>query len=259
MLRLFLKPLDSLEKEISNLNELFLVKRVDSYYLPHEKYTTTNFRKGWDIAEKHASIPKDGLQKVHSISMYLYTNIKPQPPSETIYLDFNEAVREGRYGYGRSFQYHSLNFSLTDAMQILKQSQTCRTPYRRTKVYFDLNVLNKEIRFVFFASSSLNNEMLEMINTCFGAKLTYYSAYINESKVLIPSYEVFRVTDVQTNTWCDVIYTLKSTGISKSNLNCTWVYNGAESNLRSSFYTFIRASDTDYIMLFIMLIITVYH
>ncbi|XP_014065256.2 T-cell ecto-ADP-ribosyltransferase 1-like [Salmo salar] len=241
-------------------------KRVDGYYLPHEKNTTTNFIRAWDIAEKHASIPKDGLQKLHSVSMYSYTNNKPQPPSESIYLDFNEAVREGRYGYGRSFQYHSLHFYLTDVIQILKQSQTCRTTYRRTNVYFDRNVLNKEIRFGFFASSSLNkslhmfgNTSCFEINTCFDANLTYYFAYINESEVLIPSYEVFRITAVQTNTWCDVVYTLNSTGISKSNMNCRWVYNGAESNLRSSFYTFIRASDTDYIMLFTMLIIIVFH
>ncbi|XP_064859324.1 T-cell ecto-ADP-ribosyltransferase 1-like [Oncorhynchus nerka] len=214
-------------------------QRVDDYYLPHEKNTTTNFRRAWDMAEKHASIPTDGLQKVHSVSMYLYTNNKPQPPSESIYIDFNKAVRQGRYGYGTSFQYHSLHFYLTDAMQILKQSQTtCWTTYRRTNVTFDQDVVNKEMRFGYFASSSLHKTLYDFgdtscfeINTCFGVNLTYYSAYANEGEVLIPPYEVFKVTNIQTksavsNLWCKVVYTLKSTGKWKSDLNCKAIDTG---------------------------------
>eukprot|EP00063_Salmo_salar_P090428 XP_014065263.1 PREDICTED: T-cell ecto-ADP-ribosyltransferase 1-like [Salmo salar] len=214
-------------------------KRVDSYYLPHEKNTTTNFIRAWDIAEKHASIPKDGLQKVHSISMYLYTNNKPQPPSESIYLDFNEAIRQGSYGYGTSFQYHSLHFYLTDAIKILKQSQTtCRTTYLRTNVTFDLDVINKEMRFGYFVSSSIHKTLYDFgdtscfeINTRFGVNLTYYSAYANEGGVLIPPYEVFKVTNIQTksavsNLWCKVVYTLKSTGKWKSDLNCKAIDTG---------------------------------
>lgn len=233
-------------------------------YLQDEKQTNWKFNVAWKIAEQKAKSHRYGLNREHSNTMYLYTNNKPKPQS--FYFDFNKAVRNGKSQYGKTFQYHSLHFYLTDVIQILKQSQTCRTTYRRTNVYFDRNVLNKEIRFGFFASSSLNkslhmfgNTSCFEINTCFDANLTYYFAYINESEVLIPSYEVFRITAVQTNTWCDVVYTLNSTGISKSNMNCRWVYNGAESNLRSSFYTFIRASDTDYIMLFTMLIIIVFH
>uniref|UniRef100_A0A673Y948 NAD(P)(+)--arginine ADP-ribosyltransferase n=1 Tax=Salmo trutta TaxID=8032 RepID=A0A673Y948_SALTR len=200
---------------------LYFHFRVDSYYLPHEKNTTTNFIKAWDIAEKHASIPKHGLQKVHSVSMYLYTNNKPQPPSESIYLDFNEAVRQGSYGYGTSFQYHSLHFYLTDAIKILKQSQTtCRTTYLRTNVTFDQDVVNKEMRFGYFVSSSIHKTLYDFgdtscfeINTCFGVNLTYYS--------------VFKVTNIQTksavsNLWCKVVYTLKSTGKWKK-LNCKLV------------------------------------
>ncbi|XP_055746994.1 ecto-ADP-ribosyltransferase 5-like [Salvelinus fontinalis] len=215
-------------------------KRVDGYYLPHEKTTTTNFRRAWDIAEKHASNPKDGLQKVHSIAMYLFTNNKPQPPSESIYIDFNEAVRRGRHGYGTSFQYHSLHFYLTDAIQILKQSQTtCRTTYFRTNVTFDQDVDNEEMRFGYFVSSSLRKTLYHFgdtscfeINTCFGVNLTYYSAYANEGDVLIPPYEVFKVTNVQTkaavgNLWCKVVYTLKSTRKWKSDLNCKAIDTGS--------------------------------
>ncbi|XP_045072472.1 ecto-ADP-ribosyltransferase 5-like [Coregonus clupeaformis] len=207
-------------------------KRVESYFLPHEKNTTTNFRRAWDIAEKHASTPKDALQKVHSIAMYLYTNNKPQPPSKSIYLNFNKAVREGRYGYGTSFQYHSLHFYLTDAIQILKQSQTsCWTTYLRTNGTFDQDVVNKEMRFGYFVSCSIHKTLYDFgdtscfeINTCFGVNLTYYSACANEGEVLIPPYEVFKVTNIQmksavSNLWCKVVYTLKSTGKWKSDLN----------------------------------------
>ncbi|XP_052367853.1 LOW QUALITY PROTEIN: NAD(P)(+)--arginine ADP-ribosyltransferase 1-like [Oncorhynchus keta] len=143
----------------------------------------------------------------------------------------------GKSLYGKTFQYHSLHFYLTDAIHILKLSQTtCRTTYRRTAMSFN-SVVDKEIRFGSFTSSyqlktlyTFGNVSCFEIKTCFGGNLTYYSAYVNESEVLIPPYEVFKVTEVQKNQWCEVVYKVESTR-SQSNLNCR-LLNGVQSNQR---------------------------
>ncbi|XP_045072470.1 ecto-ADP-ribosyltransferase 5-like [Coregonus clupeaformis] len=202
------------------------------------------------------------------MAIYVYTNEKPN-----IYLDFNRQVRDGRSNYGTtSFQYHSLHFYLTEAIQMLKRSQTtCRTTYRRTNVYFDQEVVNKNIRFGTFTSSTLVKEIGRdsfgatscfEISTCLGADISYYSVFTGEREVLIPPYEVFTVTNIQTksqenNLWCEVVYTLVNTGV-QSDLNCK-LQNGSKSNMRSSFSAFNRTSGKGYITLYIMLIITVYH
>lgn len=94
------------------------------------------------------------------------------------------------------------------------------------------------MRFGYFVSSSIHKTLYDFgdtscfeINTRFGVNLTYYSAYANEGGVLIPPYEVFKVTNIQTksavsNLWCKVVYTLKSTGKWKSDLNCKAIETG---------------------------------
>ncbi|KAM9474616.1 ecto-ADP-ribosyltransferase 5-like [Salvelinus alpinus] len=238
-------------------------------YLQEERNSNSKFNEAWKIAEQKAKSPKYGLYREHSIAMYLYTNNKPKTKSksQSFYFDFNKAVRNGKSLYGKTFQYHSLHFYLTDAIHILKLSQTtCRTTYRRTGTYFDQSVVDKEIRFGSFTSSSqlktlytFGNVSCFEIKTCFGANLTYYSAYANESEVLIPPYEVFKVTEVQKNQWCEVVYKVESTR-SQSNLNCR-LLNGVQSNQRGSFFPFSRISDkpAGFIMLYFMFIFTVYY
>ncbi|XP_014038372.1 T-cell ecto-ADP-ribosyltransferase 2-like isoform X2 [Salmo salar] len=241
---------------------------VNTVYLPREKNTNSDFNNAWNEARENAKPSIHGLQKVHSMAIYVYTNAEPE-----IYPDFNRQVRDGRSNYGTtSFQYHSLHFYLTEAIQMLKRNQTtCKTTYRRTKVYFDKDVVNKKVRFGTFTSSTLGREIGRdsfgetscfEITTCFGADISYYSVFTGEREVLIPPYEVFTVTNIQTkspenNLWCEVIYTLVSAG-DQSDLKCK-LQNGAKSNMRSSFSAFNRTSGKGYITLYIMLIITVYH
>lgn len=200
---------------------------VETKYL--EKEMQSNFAKAWKHAEKNHKPPGDNLTKNHSIAIYMYTSSKFK-----IYEDFNNAVRDEKKNYqNKKFKWHSLHFLLTDAIQILKKTQKrCMLTYRRTNVDFNESVLNKEVRFGSFASSSLNQAKNKKfgkkscfkIYTCEGANLTNYSKHDEEEEVLIPPYEKFKVTAVekrkhQKDLWCDTVFTLKSSG-KRSDLNC---------------------------------------
>uniref|UniRef100_A0A4W5MU11 NAD(P)(+)--arginine ADP-ribosyltransferase n=1 Tax=Hucho hucho TaxID=62062 RepID=A0A4W5MU11_9TELE len=201
-------------------------------YLQNEINTGGIFKQAWKEAEKSASrnynsVNKDKLSYNHVKAICAYTGGQPM-----IYPVFNQAVRTNRKEYTTSFQFHSLHFLLTDALRLLKENQqSCHTTYRRTNMEFAGEV-NKEIRFGFFASSSLNKEISRFgnkscfnITTCFGADLkSYPNMGKHEQEVLIPPYEVFKVTAVlekknDENLWCDVVYELKSVN-TLSNLNC---------------------------------------
>ncbi|XP_016091414.1 GPI-linked NAD(P)(+)--arginine ADP-ribosyltransferase 1-like [Sinocyclocheilus grahami] len=210
---------DGCTKEMANL--------VKTKYL--EKEMQSNFANAWKHAEKNYKPPGDNLTKNHSIAIYVYTNSKFE-----IYKDFNNAVHNEKKKYqNKKFTWYSLHFLLTDAVQILKKTQKgCMLTYHGTNVNFNESVLNKEVRFGSFASSSFNhtktkffgNKSCFVIYTCKGANLTKYSKHDKEEEVLIPPYETFQVTAVKTrkqqnDLWCDTVYTLKSSG-NRSDLNC---------------------------------------
>ncbi|XP_050926673.1 ecto-ADP-ribosyltransferase 5 isoform X2 [Lates calcarifer] len=185
-----------------------LMQRWDSY---------SNLSQAWSDAERKAREPAHKyMEKHHSIAIYMYTDITLQPVNQ----DFAERSRKQS---NETLESHSLYFSLTEAIQILKHSQvTClRTSYR-TETLLNMNMSSKHIRFSTFILGSdewnlTRNASCFEIYTCFGADITHYSAFKQNSQVLIPPYEVFKVTDIQTDTQrCKVIYRLQS------NLNCVY-------------------------------------
>uniref|UniRef100_A0A4W5MS95 NAD(P)(+)--arginine ADP-ribosyltransferase n=1 Tax=Hucho hucho TaxID=62062 RepID=A0A4W5MS95_9TELE len=220
-----------------------MYKKVQEKYLPNENSTVGIFKQAWMKAEGCATIEKVKqrfkkdkskynpveLTHDHIKAICAYTAEVPD-----IYSVFNQAVRTNRTEYTTSFHFHSLHFLLTDAIRLLKLNQkTCHTTYRRTNMEF-VSKVNKVIRFGFFASSSLDKGISQKfgdkscfeIKTCFGAYLKSFPKLgYHEKEVLIPPYEVFRVTAVlkkenYKNLWCDVVYTLKSITKPRSNLNC---------------------------------------
>ncbi|RXN34373.1 erythroblast NAD(P)(+)--arginine ADP-ribosyltransferase-like protein [Labeo rohita] len=193
--------LDSVDDQYRNCTEKIL-HLVQTVYLKEElSNPQSTFAKAWNYGVHHAKQPEDNLTKNHSIAMYVYTDNK-------VYNDFNKDVSAGKQTYkNNTFKWYSLHFLLTEAIQILKKTQNkCYSTYRGTKVEFDKDVLNKEVRFGSFASSSLDRSVAQgfgkiscfEIYTCEGAGLSKYSSYPGEKEVLIPPYETFKVTDVKT-------------------------------------------------------------
>ncbi|XP_073712855.1 ecto-ADP-ribosyltransferase 5-like [Misgurnus anguillicaudatus] len=192
---------------------------VKKKYLNHEIKANKVFGEEWNKGEKNYSKPQDNLTINNLIAIFVYTG-------SGVYKQFNQDVWNGKEKYLKGkFAWYSLYFFLTQAIQTLKITE-CTLTYRFTRDTFIETVLNQEIRFGFFASSSLDrltnvfgNVSCFEINTCYGANVTKYSQKPHEQEILIPPYEKFNVTDIKTTDWCKTVFVLESTGI-ESNLNC---------------------------------------
>lgn len=180
--------------------------------------TSRNFITTWSNAEQRAREPAHKYMEKHlSTAIYVYTKVMMQP----FKLNLDTKVITGKLN--KTFEPHSLYSSLSKAIQILKHSQvTCLWTNYQTETLLNLNISNKLIRFSTFILSTdgwnfTRNASCFEVYTCFGADITHYSALQLNSQVLIPPYEVFRVTDTDMDTQrCKVLYRLKS------NLNCVY-------------------------------------
>lgn len=206
-----------------------MAENINKYY---DKENTGLFKKVWKGAEKCADTKskntknKDpSLTKDHLQAICAYTADK-----ENLYSVFNQHVREDGMKYD-TFPFHFLHYWLTTAVQILKSNKRCLKTYRRTNLEFKAEE-NKEMRFGFFASSSINSSKTHFgtktcfdIETCSGGDLKDYPVLgIKEEEVLIPPYEVFKITEIRNDfnkhiVDCDVIYILKHSR-NLSNFNC---------------------------------------
>uniref|UniRef100_A0A8B9KX53 NAD(P)(+)--arginine ADP-ribosyltransferase n=1 Tax=Astyanax mexicanus TaxID=7994 RepID=A0A8B9KX53_ASTMX len=231
-------PLDMAENSVDDSYEGCrdaMEKLVVSKYTKQERKNTPGFAAAWKIALNAKKCSKEETFKNQCAAIYLYTG-NPEKNKIFSYKEFNAATRKAAYK-SNSFQFYTLFFYLTDAVQQLKQKQKqCLTTYRRTNIKFPTNVRNKTIRFGSFTSTSLvepptrfgDKSCFEM-ETCFGADVIKYSKFPDESEVLVPPYEVFRVTKIKTkdkknkNLWCEVVYELKSIKKMRSDLKCAKV------------------------------------
>lgn len=226
-------PLSMVEDSIDDMYlgcHTAMMKTVKGKYLDEEKCMKP-YADAWNDAKKCAKEKLKhkedaALTAEHLQAICIYT-------ADKVYTVFNNAVRTERSNYISSFQFHSLHFLLTSAIQILNSNYYCHTSYRRTKNRFT-GTVNQIIRFGFFASSSYRTDLRDFgsetcfkIKTCSGAFLKKYSFYDDaEAEVLIPPYEMFKITEIidgpvkiQGLNDCKVVYVLESAG-AKSNLNC---------------------------------------
>ncbi|KAM4595780.1 NAD(P)(+)--arginine ADP-ribosyltransferase 1-like [Fundulus diaphanus] len=223
-----------------------MAHRVRTDFLLKEKAQNKNFSVAWNEAEKyynkkwrpkHGKAPSRTLVKEEIMAIYVYTTDEPK-----VYSEFNDAVRTQNMKYKTVFKYHALHFFLTSALKKLSSCRNtlkrCLTGYRSVNSYFSQDVLNKQIRFGCFTSTSMlgyqrpyrfGNKTCFEISTCLGADISLYSKFgESEAEVLIPPYEVFKVAQIkrrseQKNLPCDVVYKLKSVQKAFSNLNCALV------------------------------------
>ncbi|XP_067308018.1 NAD(P)(+)--arginine ADP-ribosyltransferase 2-like [Pseudorasbora parva] len=220
-------------------------KQVETNYLQKELGNSADFRKAWQESAKNVSHSfRSKLTKKHKIALYIYSH--PNISNIQIYRKFNNDTRHGKQNYTeRKYTWYSLQFLLTDAIQILKKTQKrCFNTFRGTNVKFNGSV-STQVRFGSFASSSLSraraknfgNTSCFEIQTCEGANVTKYSRLPYEKEVLIPPYETFNITAVKTrqnqtelsrqyqeNPWCETVFVLNSTG-TRSDLNCALFNN----------------------------------
>ncbi|XP_056247560.1 erythroblast NAD(P)(+)--arginine ADP-ribosyltransferase-like isoform X1 [Seriola aureovittata] len=205
---------------------------TDSYF---ERENSGAFARVWRKAEpcankrlREKSEGDEALTKNHLRAICVYT-----ANHEHFYKTFNDHVRSDMSKYTTSFPFHSLHFWLTSAVQILSDNMKCHTTYRRTELQFTAQV-GHVVRFGFFASSSFKTSLTHFghktcfqIKTCAGAFLKHYSAIrLEEQEVLIPPYEMFRVTMGPPGKGlgdCDIVHILQSAGV-HSNVNCKAAY-----------------------------------
>lgn len=227
---------DSVDDMYIGCNEE-MKSKVQNEYLQNEKNMDGNFQKAWDIAVKRKI--KGALSKKQAAAIYVYTLDEPR-----IYPEFNNAVRTQQSEYKTTFRYHAFHFFLTSALQSLNarksEEERCLTGFRRVNSYFSQNVLENQIRFGSFTSSSLGswpkperfgNKSCFEISTCLGADISLYSKHeYAEREVLIPPYEVFKVIKIEKradneNLPCEVVYKVNSTDTFQSNLNSFLLQN----------------------------------
>ncbi|XP_026095732.1 T-cell ecto-ADP-ribosyltransferase 2-like [Carassius auratus] len=195
---------------------------VKTEYLKMELKNSVEFNSAWKKSPAFIHNSENKLTDNHLKAIYVYSDCQ-------VFKDFNNDARSGKLNYeNKSYKWYSLHFLLTDAIQILKEPNKCIKTYRGTKVKFEENVENREVRFGSFASSSRNQKTAMSfgtvscfeICTCEGAEVSEYSKLRHEKEVLIPPYETFKVTAVKKKgAWCDTVFILESTG-RKSELNC---------------------------------------
>ncbi|XP_048033627.1 ecto-ADP-ribosyltransferase 4-like [Megalobrama amblycephala] len=220
--------LDSVDDQYMGCREK-MAKLVETKYLKNELKKSHDFKRAWQNGENYVkkTLKVDLTKMNYFIAIYVYSDA-------TVYKYFNPDTRRDKKQYKqKTYKWYSLHFLLTNAIHILKkQTQNqCYSTFRGTDVRFNEDVLNKEVRFGSFTSSSLNRKSTRFfgkvscfeIYTCEGADVAKYSK-LDEKEVLIPPYEKFKVVDVkrkeeQKGLWCDTVFTLKSSGI-RSDLNC---------------------------------------
>uniref|UniRef100_A0A8C6S5J1 NAD(P)(+)--arginine ADP-ribosyltransferase n=1 Tax=Neogobius melanostomus TaxID=47308 RepID=A0A8C6S5J1_9GOBI len=200
-------------------------------YFPRE-IQNDRFRQAWDASMSCAQQKLDMLQSRNKALTDNHTRALCVYTGNTLYEPLNGALKTGAANYSTpSFQYHALYFWLTTAIQILKNS-------------FFNGQKGQKMRFGHFASTSrkpnlshFGSETCFHIETCYGAYIDKYSVFEGEEEVLVPSYEVFKVTDIVSNSHgdlrdCKKIFVLKSTEEYRSTLNCKAAALQIRSNLK---------------------------
>ncbi|XP_041641979.1 ecto-ADP-ribosyltransferase 4-like [Cheilinus undulatus] len=202
-----------LQPQTHNLNCSSRVAAIPGEAAFMQTWNSGSFQQAWSDAEKKAKTPAHlSMTKNLSTAIYMYTSGVLQADKQ------DGGNTEHRRGQQRGTIESLLYFSLNEAVEILKyrQKTACLNTSYRTEEYLNPDISNKLVHFSTFTvgsdwRKSTKNTYCFELNTCFSVNITHYSALEGFDQALIPPYEMFKITDIKTNTQgCKVLYKLES-------------------------------------------------
>ncbi|XP_066846202.1 erythroblast NAD(P)(+)--arginine ADP-ribosyltransferase-like isoform X1 [Anser cygnoides] len=209
-----------MEKELEELNR---TEFASPAYTEGWRGAVTEWRNRWGRPARPLV-----LRQEQAVAVLAYT------AEGDLYRQFNAAVREGgrsREHYLQSFPFKTLHFLLTKALHTLRdaQGQNCHRVYRGVKGTRFTAQLHQTVRFGQFTSASLQKKVAQsfgqdtffFLDTCYSVPIQNFSFYPGEDEVLIPPFEVFKVTNFTRDRDGNFIH-LRSQA-ARSTYNCEFV------------------------------------
>ncbi|NXV70695.1 NARE ribosyltransferase, partial [Atlantisia rogersi] len=210
---------DKMQKELKELNHTeFEINKI--FGAAWRKATAK-----WQKNTPHLSV----LKPEQAIALMAYTLQRPP-----LYKELNMAVHEaGRSSeeYLLNFHFKVLHFLLTEALRALRDDQPhqCYHVYRGVKGIIFTAQPGQTVRFGKFTSTSLEKMRAEKfgtdtffsVKTCHGVPIEDFSLFPTEEEVLIPPFEIFKVTSV-TRKGNSSHIELRSQGV-RSKYNCEFL------------------------------------
>ncbi|XP_067391385.1 erythroblast NAD(P)(+)--arginine ADP-ribosyltransferase-like [Emydura macquarii macquarii] len=197
------------------------------------------FCQAWDQAkemwmqmENQASFPKT-LRALYSVAVLAFT--LEDPPLYEVFNSATRTVWKKPQGYA-GFPFKSLHFLLTLAAKKLRTKEpSCAKVYRGARIEFSVE---SRFRFGQFTSTSESKQEAEefgrktffVLVSCQGFLVGNLSHFPSEQEMVVPPYEMFRVTTVKERPNKKTVHA-KSVGVC-SNHNCA--YLGKEGNSTKS-------------------------
>ncbi|XP_072892373.1 erythroblast NAD(P)(+)--arginine ADP-ribosyltransferase-like [Hemitrygon akajei] len=176
-------------------------------YLAKERKINETLDNAWkEAVNKRKTDPRlskvpvpRGLKEEHVVAIIAYTLETP------FYSQFNAALR--LYGandmvYAVRFPFKSFQYLLSTALERLREDlgKPPQPTYRRMEIRSKGKV-GSRMKFGYFASSSRSKEYKEFGNKTiftifsqYGVQIQNYSVSHHEEEILIPPYEVFKIT-----------------------------------------------------------------
>ncbi|XP_027321159.3 erythroblast NAD(P)(+)--arginine ADP-ribosyltransferase isoform X2 [Anas platyrhynchos] len=183
-----------MEEKLETVNRTEFKNKV---YKDTWKNASEHWQKQWGNSNRPQVLPQE-----QAVAVLAYTH------RGDLSNQLNKATHKGGRSpehYLESFPFKTLHFLLTEAVHTLQKTQSpkCNSVYRGTTDRFTAQ-LEETVRFGQFTSTSLDmkvarsfgNDTFFFVKTCYGVSIENFSFNPKQKEVLVPPYEVFKVTNV---------------------------------------------------------------